>query len=428
MSSLGLYETSKRVVLWAIGLLLFFTVFARGGVPAWVKPVMHLLSFNAFFWGLGAGILTKTPVWKNTCLDRPLIFAVLLCVLSFVFSMNRSASVSEMLLWIDYAIVFYLTTHVIDSKNNLIRIARVLIAIGVFLSVFGILKRYGYNPLPWWDYAELPYPSEFVSATYGNHNHLAGALEMILPLAVALLVVQRSTGEKVFLWAGVLSMGSALILSLSRGGWISASGGLLFWAICLLCRKRFVPLKAPLIIGIVCLSLSAAWFWLEPPVKERAASMTAFETENPVKARIRVWQGIVGMIADRPLTGTGPGTFAGAFSRYQPPGFKVRYHYAHNDYLHYIAELGIGAGILIAWAAFLLYQTGLKKIQHGRSVHQTLTLGALSGITALMIHSLVDFNLHIPANALIFTVLAAIAASPAPDGNGSGLTNLSKSY
>jgi hypothetical protein len=44
-----------------------------------------------------------------------------------------------------------------------------------------------------------------------------------------------------------------------------------------------------------------------------------------------------------------------------------------------------------------------------------MTLGAMSGITAILVHSMFDFNLHIPANAILFTILAAIVVSPLPD-------------
>ncbi len=87
---------------------------------------------------------------------------------------------------------------------------------------------------------------------------------------------------------------------------------------------------------------------------------------------------------------------------------------AHNDYLHFTSEVGLPLIAIFAWMVIALYRKGFKKIKnHSRLVRGT-TLGALSGITAILVHSISDFNLHIPANALLFTVLVAIVVAPLP--------------
>ena len=102
---------------------------------------------------------------------------------------------------------------------------------------------------------------------------------------------------------------------------------------------------------------------------------------------------------------------------YQPPGFTNRYFMAYNDYIHFTSEVGFLLIPIIIWMIIALYRKGFKKLKNPSRLVRGTTLGAMSGVTAILIHSIVDFNLHIPANALLFTVLAAIVVAPLPKNN-----------
>jgi O-antigen ligase len=114
------------------------------------------------------------------------------------------------------------------------------------------------------------------------------------------------------------------------------------------------------------------------------------------------------MIKDNPVLGTGPGTFAIVFTQYQPPGLPMRYFFGHNDYLHFTSELGLPFMGIAVWMIFLFFKTILKKISSQNPLDRGLALGALGGITAILIHSFVDFNLHVPANTILFTTVVAL--------------------
>ena len=133
-----------------------------------------------------------------------------------------------------------------------------------------------------------------------------------------------------------------------------------------------------------------------------------------LNSRITVWGGIVKIIKDHPLLGTGPGTFAAVFTQYQPPGLFSRYFAGHNDYLHFTSETGLALVPAMVWMIIALFVKGFKKLNNPSRLVRGVTIGAMSGITAILIHSIFDFNLHIPANAILFTVLAAIVVSPLP--------------
>jgi len=120
------------------------------------------------------------------------------------------------------------------------------------------------------------------------------------------------------------------------------------------------------------------------------------------------------MIQDYPLLGIGPGTFGTVFTQYQPPGLIRRFTMAHNDYLHFISETGLLLVPIFIWMTIALYKKGFKKLKNPSRLARGITLGAMSGVTAILVHSIFDFNLHIPANAILFTVLAAIVVAPLP--------------
>lgn len=136
-------------------------------------------------------------------------------------------------------------------------------------------------------------------------------------------------------------------------------------------------------------------------------------------ARITVWGGIVEMIKDYPLLGAGPGTFAIVYTQYQPGGFDYRTFMGHNDYLHFVSETGLLLIPVMAWMIVALFIKGFKKLNNPSRLVRGITLGAMSGITAILVHSIFDFNLHIPANAILFTILAALVVSPIPADNAS---------
>ena len=121
------------------------------------------------------------------------------------------------------------------------------------------------------------------------------------------------------------------------------------------------------------------------------------------------------MIKDYPLLGIGPGNFATIFTQYQPPGLASRSMYAHNDYLHFTSEVGLPLVAIVVWMIIALYKKGFKKMKNTSRLVRGTTLGSLAGITAILVHSISDFNLHIPANALLFTVLAALVVAPLPN-------------
>ena len=84
---------------------------------------------------------------------------------------------------------------------------------------------------------------------------------------------------------------------------------------------------------------------------------------------------------------------------------------AHNDYLQLLVEMGAAGFVVALWFLVALFRSARRKLNHATSAtNAAVTLAALLGISGILVHSLVDFNLQIPANATLFYVVCAVAA------------------
>lgn len=403
-------STASRYALYA---LLIFTPLARGSVQGWAVTTIQIVTLIALSAFLIEKCLTGTWEWIKTPLDKPILALLFLCLISSFFSMHHQTSLWAMVILINYVVIFYLVIHTVRTRSQLRQLVYLIIGVATFLAVFGLFKRFGTNPFPWWDYGDIKYIPDALSSTFGNRNHLAGYMEMALPLALGLFLLGYRAGKVLILSYITLLLLTALILSLSRGGWIGILVGLSFMAVALLTsryfeRKNFL---IALISGLLALALIVL---ATTPVVERIKTFEQKEEIPNFQSRVIRWGGVVDMIQDHPLIGTGPGTFATIFTRYQPPGSTSRSFYAHNDYLHFISEVGLLFIAIVVWMIIALYRKGFQKMRNPSRLVRGVAVGAMSGITAILIHSISDFNLHIPANALLFVVLSAILVAPLP--------------
>jgi O-antigen ligase len=144
-------------------------------------------------------------------------------------------------------------------------------------------------------------------------------------------------------------------------------------------------------------------------IVQRLQALTHLENVHSLQFRLKVWQGAFGMFQDFPVWGAGLGTFSSLFPSYQTFISDLFISYTENDYLQALTEMGIIGGILGLWTGCLYFYTTLNawKKKHSRwSI--VIVAGGISAMVSLLIHSWVDFNLHIPSNTLLFSVIAAL--------------------
>lgn len=245
-------------------------------------------------------------------------------------------------------------------------------------------------------------PDTAPHGTYVNHNHFAGLLEMALPFAVAYPFAAMRVNA--WLKAGLGLAAAALILaaighSLSRSGSSVALGALALMAVVAVGKNRG---QARAIIAIAAAGAILSLSLLFPPDRliDRFGQLSDI--------RPQIWSDTTRLIAAFPVVGCGLGGFEPAFHQYRTAALEVRIDYAHNDYLQTLAELGIvGFGIALILCGALLVET-VRAVRHSSQL--PLALASAGALAAMAAHSFTDFNLHIPANALVLAWIAGIAS------------------
>jgi hypothetical protein len=262
-----------------------------------------------------------------------------------------------------------------------------------------------------------------ISGTYTNRDHFSGMLEMIFPLAVmcgwAILRTDRKEGglplRPAVLVCVVWGMGilvfAGILASLSRMGFLAALASL--FTVCALSvgpRIQSRKWRLSLVGSLVAATLILLVFL--PPVElmERFADLSESKTLTG-DTRIHLSRETLSLIGEFHWFGTGVGGYESTFLKYQRVSNFFRVQMAHDDYLQYLAELGgVGFALLVLAGLSVLIPMA-KGIFRGSDENRRLLLvGCAGSFAAIGLHSLVDFNLHIPANTMILAWIAGIAS------------------
>lgn len=336
-----------------------------------------------------------------------------------------------------YALLFTLILLLVNSKQRLILLAYTLVCSGLFQAFYGSMmtlsgEEYGFF------IKKLAYVG-FATGTFINRNHLAGYLEMTIAIGIGLLLASWSSkastkswrqrirsvanlllSQKLFLRLILAMMVIALVLTRSRMGNTAFFSSLLVAGLIYLSvfrmqtgsfRKMFLRRDtrsaALLLVSLMVIDLFivGAWFGVDK-VMERIEQTSTVNDADRVEVALntyRLWQ-------DYPIVGSGGGTFHAVYPRYRPDTINAYYDHTHQDYLEIAADNGlIGLGLLgaMVMVSFAAAVSALKRRRD--PLMRSMAFAALMGIISLMIHSTVDFNLQIPANAATFVTLLAIA-------------------
>jgi O-antigen ligase len=337
-------------------------------------------------------------------------------------------TLSGFLAWVTYLAAFYLTIVVYRQPHGGKRLMFALLGLGTFEACDGLFQYLtGWQQI--FSYTKTV-NLEMATGTYINYDHFAGLLEMTFPFALACacdqfrkipqshanlwrrlrMVLVREEAQKLVLWLFLtIVLLLAIVFSESRMGLISAVISALLLLILVATSGWRRTSAGALILALLAAGLSMA-VWIGPdPVIARFETLGQ-QSAAPSDTRWAIWKDTLGLIEDHPWFGTGLGTFPIAYPSVQT-AFAGRFvSHAHNDYLEFASELGIPGVLLLFGAVFyLLLQSArsFRRIENGFG--RTVALGCFGSILGILLHSLTDFNLHIPANALVFVVVLGLA-------------------
>jgi len=307
--------------------------------------------------------------------------------------------------------LIYLAVQRFKGFGSYRRFATVAVANAAALTIFSVIQGLTWNGRVYW-MRESPFSKEqwaFTGGPFVYHGPLAAYLNLGLGLAIGFLLGAARNGSKnVRTWSlygtGLLAFG--VVFSQSRGGMVAMAAATVLIAALARIWKRgrggaTIALGAVGLAAVFLLALGSAF----PSYRIASILDTA---GHGYQARLSLWNDALKAWTASPIWGAGFGTFEAAVSPDLSVDRSLVFKRAENEYLDVLIEGGlVGLGLLgvligsVAWRAGRAWRTTLE------GTDAMLVLGGIFGLTALAIHSLVDFSPHIPGLGLTALVLAA---------------------
>ncbi|HWQ69447.1 MAG TPA: O-antigen ligase family protein [Patescibacteria group bacterium] len=455
---------SDRLLSWTLTLLLLFTPLAFGTVEVWSIAVAELLVlFMGAIWFaqmirdgriqidrtpftvlilsfLALMLFQMIPLPPSTIkLLSPTAYSLYSAEASApdlqmgwrTISLNPVATGEEFLKVLTYAMLFWILLNHFRERKQIERIIVTIIGIGFFLAVFAIIQKYSSNGKIYWIRETAPGGQPF--GPYVNRNHFAGYMEIALPLTIGYILARSplhtnrpAIRERLLLWTSqrtsksilmafaAIFMGAALLLTGSRGGLVSFAGSMAFFvvmaAIKPAARSRTATVAMVccgfILIAAVLIGGTGAFLSLERLKKTVGEPFT--------DERAFLWRDTLRMANDYVRFGSGFNTFEEVFPAYKTSTAQIIFQYAHNDYLQLLAEGGIVAFGLAVWFIVAWYREVIARwLKRHDPLAVYLPLAGMTAVFAILIHSLTDFNLHIPANAIAMVTVLSITLNTA---------------
>ena len=363
------------------------------------------ISATEGFLALGLAFLIVLVVQKKRRLAFPtffwplLVYAGLSLISSFL-SVNPGMSLMDSRDLLLFLIVPLVYTTIVQKEDLRLVVNAVLVS-SLASSLYSL-----------YDYFFLAYPGERVKGFMGHYMTQAGLLILFGSLALGIIFFGR--GKTRFLWgAGFGLAAAALVMTLTRSGWIGLAVGLCL--ILLLWRPKALIL-VPLLAGLV--------FIISPQtVKKRALSIFSLRGASN-RERVQYFNAGMRIIRDFPLFGTGPDTVDMVFQnpRYGLGDSAKKNVHLHNNFLQIAAERGIVT--LAAWLAFIVWafvQLGrvVKNKTNKKFGRDPLAAGALAALAAFVAAGFFEYNF---GDSEVVTLMLLIVTLPLVPRTHSGNT------
>lgn len=438
----------RIIVIGLMGLIVGATL-AFGAVEPWSLAMLETLVITLLvIWGIRSALLGELKIIIPSTALPILALLILALAQDLFFSLDAEATRLAAELLLILFIAFLLFSNFLAAPRTLPWLRNFLIFFGLAMAIFGLIQHFTWNGKFFWVVKlRMQPPSPF--GPFVNHNNFAGFLEMIAPFPMVLILRRVVRGGLALLYGfAAAMMGLAIVLSLSRGGMLSFVASLMFVVVFGFNTSRSrsaavsatqahsrnrrsrssfpIPITASRIFAIVLMvftiGVGAWWIGVDPLVRSVEKSELSLDAtgDHPGKetfyqSRGWIWRDTAAMIRSHWVTGVGLGAFPTAYPIYSASNGATVTSQAHNDYLQIMADAGIFGAIIALWFIFLIARDTVRALRRGNQMMAATALGAASGVFALMVHSLFDFNLQIPSNTLLFLALTACVSRIAAD-------------
>lgn len=405
-----------RILRLALLALLVFAVLTFGAVDVWAQSILEIgAALLLCFWALAASGNPELKIRWNA-VNWPLLGFV--AIAGFQLLLGGTASPfltrTELLRLAAYFAIFFLITQAFQTRQDWSRLAWFVIGFCFAVSLFAIAQHFTSGNEIYWVQSLKSDVKPF--GPYVNRNDFAGFVELTLPAGLALLIF-RGVHKDLYPLLTLLTVVpiGADVLSASRGGLISLALEIIILLL-LAYRRPALPGKRRKTRGMVLALASVvaitfvAWVGVDRTVS-RFTSLS--HPQVTLARRASMAHGAMRIFAAHPLKGCGLGALVDVFPQYDTAYDGRIVDHVHNDYLEALAEAGILGGICGIAFLWLLYREAKRNFQAEQGqFSRALHAGAMAAVCGMLLHSFVDFNLHIPANALLLLLQVSIVISP----------------
>lgn len=406
----------ERGILGLVLAILVYGPLATGAVRTPDFLVLQGLTLGVMcLWAVRLWVSPKPQwLWPPVCW-AVLAFAIY-AVVRYFFADIEYVARQEMIQVVMYAFLFFAIINNLHRQSQIKIVTLTLIFLAMAISFYAIFQ-FVTDSDKVWNFVK-PYPHRG-SGTFISPNNLGGFLEMILPLGLAWTLVSRlKPVPRILAGYASLMILAGIAVSVSRGAWIATALVLLVLFSILIFRRTY-RIPAALLLFVM---IGAGIYFIPRThfFKQRAEQLAAGGKIDD-DARFDLWGPAVKLWKQNPWWGIGADHYNYRFRAFRPQGIQLQPDRVHNDYLNTLTDYGV-AGFALVLAALALVAVGaFRTWPHVRrtpgdlgSKHSNkfaLVIGASLGLLAILFHSVVDFNMHIPANAILAVTLLAFLSS-----------------
>ncbi|PPT11054.1 hypothetical protein CKA32_003840 [Geitlerinema sp. FC II] len=320
-----------------------------------------------------------------------------------------------------YLLLFALCARILRSRSLRNWVVGVYLHVALAVSVYGLYQyRIGVDPLATWtDTSSTTAEATRIYSYLGNPNLLAGYLIPAVAFSLAAVFVWQRWTAKALAVTMLAVNSTALVLTLSRGGWIGFVAALFVFALLLVnwwsdrLPQRWRKWAIPTVLGASVLVVGLAVVSV-PTLRDRAASIFAGREDSSNNFRLNVWAAVVDMIRDRPLIGIGPGN--DAFNKVYPLFMRPKYTAlsAYSVLLEITVETGFIGLFCFLWLLLVTVNRGIVELQRLRQTRERSgfwLMASLATMAGFMAHGLFDTVWYRPQINILWWLSVAIVAS-----------------
>lgn len=363
------------------------------------------LGVGTVLW-LGKMITTKRVLLKRTPFDEFVALLVILSAASIAVSPDKGFSFYNYYhLMGRYIIIYFLVINNLTSLQQLKRLVWTVLASALLVAFYGFyqyIHGVDISAFQWVDGEQFPDLKVRIYSTLENPNLLAGFMVVVMSLAVGLGLYSQNLRERLLLFFLVVILGTCLVLTYSRGAWLSIVAVTAIYGRLYNRKVLWVFLILPL-IALFC----------HDAVMERIMSIFN-PTDTSSTLRIALWESTIAMIMDKPLLGIGWGAYWLVYPEYDfflnNPAARIVH--AHNMYLHIAAEIGVPG--LLAFLA-IVYGHTKKAIDILNQTNNRwiagLMLGVVAAVLSLVVNGFTDYVMFNVQMSMLFWLLSAVVVS-----------------